>query len=252
MGAGRLQNQTIMASTSETGHAKNVSNFETLISFCTGYGELYKPSNSDIKLSTLTTFHTESKAALKLVNTTKTPFNEVEGQRKLIFKLLKPLATKVIGALRGVNAPSTVIADAETINRKIQGRRADNTKEVTPPGETPKDKISVSQQSYDMQIEHFDYLIELVSIEPKYVPNEIPLQVGTLKDYKLQLEAINTAVKNTYVPYSNAMMARDKKLYDPQTGLVETAQVVKNYVKSIFSASSPEYKQINKLRFKVI
>ena len=48
------------------------------------------------------------------------------------------------------------------------------------------------------------------------------------------------------------MIARNKRLYDPQTGLVERAQVVKNYVKSIFGASSPEYKLINKLRFKVI
>ena len=241
-----------MASTSETGHAKNVSNFETIISYCTGYGTTYNPSNSNILLSGLTTLHTQSKASVKLVNTTASPFNDVEGQRKLIFKPLKPLSTKVLGALRGVDAPSTVIADAETINRKIQGKRADNSVEETPVGETPKDKISVSQQSYDMQIDHFDKLIQLVAIEPKYIPNEIPLKVVTLNSYKTQLETINTAVKNAYTPYSSAMIARDKKLYDPQTGLVERAQVVKNYVKSIFSASSPEYKLINKLHFKVI
>jgi len=241
-----------MASTSETGHAKNVSNFETMISYCTGYGADYNPSNPEILLSALTTLHTESKASVKLVNTTASPFNDAEGQRKLIFKPLKPLSTKVLGALRGVNAPSTVIADAETINRKIQGKRANNSTEETPVGETPKDKHSVSQQSYDMQIDHFDKLIELVNIEPKYTPNEIPLKVVTLNDYKTQLETINTAVKNAYTPYSNAMIARGKKLYDPQTGLVERAQVVKNYVKSVFGASSPEYKLINKLRFKVI
>jgi hypothetical protein len=103
-----------------------------------------------------------------------------------------------------------------------------------------------------MQIDHLEKLIELVAIEPKYTPNETPLKVDSLNDYKTQLETINTAVKNAYVPYSGAMIARDKKLYDPETGLVERAQVVKNYVKSIFSASSPEYKLINKLRFKVI
>ena len=241
-----------MASTSETGHAKNVSNFETMISYCTGYGATYNPSNSEILLSELTTLHNQSKDVVKLVNITVSPFNDAEGQRKLIFKPLKPLSTKVLGALRGVNAPSTVIADAETINRKIQGKRADNSVEETPVGETPKDKISVSQQSFDMQIDHFDKLIQLVTIEPKYTPNEIPLKVITLNGFKTQLEIINTAVKNAYTPYSSAMIARDKKLYDPQTGLVERAQVVKNYVKSIFGASSPEYKLINKLRFKII
>lgn len=241
-----------MASTSETGHSKNVSNFETMISYCTGYGVTYNPSNSDILLSELTTLHTDSKASVKLVKTTETPFNDVEGQRKLIFKPLKPLSTKVLGAIRSSGAPSTVIADAETINRKIQGKRAGNSVVETPTEEAPKDKISVSQQSYDMQIDHLEKLIELVDVEPKYNPNEIPLQIATLTNYKTQLETINTAVKNSYTPYSNAMIARDKKLYDPATGLVARAQLVKNYVKSIFGASSPEYKQINKLRFKTI
>ena len=241
-----------MASTSETGHSKNVSNFETMISYCTGYGVTYNPSNSDILLSELVTLYTDSKASVKLVKTTETPFNDVEGQRKLIFKPLKPLSTKVLGAIRSSGAPSTVIADAETINRKIQGKRADNSVVETPTEEAPKDKISVSQQSYDMQIDHLEKLIELVDVEPKYNPNEIPLQIATLTNYKTQLETINTAVKNSYTPYSNAMIARDKKLYDPATGLVARAQLVKNYVKSIFGASSPEYKQINKLRFKTI
>ncbi len=241
-----------MASSTETGHAKNVSNFETMISYCTGYGVTYNPSNSEISISVLTTLHDESKASVKLVKTTETPFNDVEGQRKLIFKPLKPLSTKVLGALRGANAPTTVIADAETINRKIQGKRADNSVVETPVGETPKDKISVSQQSYDMQIDHLDKLIQVVTIEPKYNPNEIPVKVATLNDYRTLLEKVNTDVKNSYVPYSNAMIARNKKLYNPETGLVSRAQIVKNYVKSIFGASSPEYRLINKLRFKVI
>ena len=208
-----------MASTSETGHAKNVSNFETMISYCTGYGTTYNPSNSEILLSEITTLHNESKATLKDVKTTKAPFDDVDGQRKTLFKPLKPLSTKVLGALRGVNAPATVIADAETINRKIQGKRADNSAVETPKDGTPKDKISVSQQSYDMQIDHFDKLIQVVTIEPKYIPNEAPVKVVALNDYKTQLENINSAVKNNYVPYSNAMIARDKKLYDPQSGL---------------------------------
>ena len=239
-------------SVSETGHAKNISNFETMISYCTGYGPTYNPSNPAILLTALTALHTESKEALKLVKTTETPFNKVEGQRKLLFKPLKPLATKVMGAIRSSGAPQTVIDDAETINRKIQGKRANTVKAEIPAGEIPKNKISVSQQSYDLQIDHLEKLIELAVAEPKYTPNETPLQVATLTNYKAELETINSSVKNAQTLYSNAMIARDKKLYDPITGLVSSAQVVKNYVKSIFGASSPEYKQINKLRFKNI
>ncbi|WP_445710323.1 hypothetical protein [Flavobacterium sp.] len=241
-----------MASSSEVGHAKNISNLETMISYCTGYGAAYNPSNPELTLQALATLHTESKAALKLVKTTERPFKDVEGQRKLLFKNLKPLATKVMGAIRSSGAPETVVENAETINRKIQGRRANTKEEPTPEGEKPKNKISVSQQSFDLQIDHLDKLIELTTVEPKYNPNETPLQVATLNNYKTALENINTIVKNAYTPYSNAMIARNKKLYDPEIGLVDRTQLVKNYVKSLYGASSSEYKQINKLRFKNI
>jgi hypothetical protein len=49
-----------MASTTETGHAKNVANFEDLISFCTGYGASYNPSKASIKLAALTTKRTDA------------------------------------------------------------------------------------------------------------------------------------------------------------------------------------------------
>ena len=37
----------------ETGHAKNVANFESMVSFVTGYGGDYKPGNAEIQLGQL-------------------------------------------------------------------------------------------------------------------------------------------------------------------------------------------------------
>lgn len=42
-----------MPSTSETGHAKNVANFQDLISFCTGYGATYNPSKAALSVANL-------------------------------------------------------------------------------------------------------------------------------------------------------------------------------------------------------
>jgi hypothetical protein len=53
-----------MPSTSETGHAKNVANFETLVSFCTGYGATYNPSRDALKVANLQTLLTAAKAAI--------------------------------------------------------------------------------------------------------------------------------------------------------------------------------------------
>ena len=53
-----------MASTSETGHAKNVANFDDLISFVTGYGTAYNLSKATIKLTALQTLSTMLKVQL--------------------------------------------------------------------------------------------------------------------------------------------------------------------------------------------
>ena len=44
-----------MASTSETGHAKNTANFQDLIEFVAGYGATFNPSKNSLKLRQLIT-----------------------------------------------------------------------------------------------------------------------------------------------------------------------------------------------------
>lgn len=241
-----------MATNIKTGHSKNITNFETLITICQGYGKEYNPSIEDIYISNLMAQYEEAKEILKNVKTTEAPFNDAEGQRKLLFEPLKSTATKIINALKGAKAPATVITDAETINRKIQGRRANTVIEKTTEGDMPKEKKSVSQQSHDMLIDHFEKMIALISLEPKYKPNEEHLKIETLSAYKNQLETINKAVKTSYIAYSDAMQKRNEKLYNPETGLVETAKTVKNYVKSVYGATHPKYKQLSKLSFRFL
>ena len=241
-----------MASNSETGHAKNIANFETLITRCAGYGTDYNPSNPLLDIDALRTLHTESKVDLNQVSVAKSPYDFIEGKRKTMFQPYGSLATQIMASLQSSGASETVINDAKTIYRKMQGRRAPGTMPETKEGETPKDRISVSQQSYDMKIEHLDKMIEHLNIETAYRPNEEKLKIESLKNYKQELEVINSKVKNAYVPYSQALNARNRKLYAPETGLVARAQLVKKYVKSIYKTQSPEYKMISKLPFKFL
>ena len=249
-----------MASTSETGHAKNVANLEDLISFCIGYGASYQPSKVAIQILTLNTLLANAQGSLSGVNISKTAFINATNTRQLAFEPLKKLSTRIVNALDATDATDKLVKDAQTINRKIQGKRAgDKTKPApTPippvppiPTPTPEDKsISVSQLSYDSLIDHFDKLITLVSSEPTYTPNETDLQVSTLQTLLGTLKATNTAVVNAYTNYSNSRITRDSILYTDISGLVDIALEVKKYVKSVFGASSPQYKQVSGLQFK--
>jgi hypothetical protein len=163
-----------MASTNETGHAKNVANFEDLIGFCNGYGAAYNPSKISIKIPSLQTLLTSGQGVLATTKTTKTDLDNATNAREIAFKPLKKLCTKVINALAATDAASQTNDDASTANFKIQGRRA-GTKAVAKPikdGQKAEEPISnsVSQQSFDGQIENFGKLIQTLTAEPLYTP----------------------------------------------------------------------------------
>ena len=243
-------NKNNKSSVSEVGHAKNVANFADLISYCTAYGSTYNPSKAALQLTALNTLLTSAQTELANVTTAKNTFNTVTGDRQLTFEPLKPLATKVFNYLSVTDAISEIIADAKTINNKLQGKRTGTTAENPPTeGENQNNTVSVSRQSYDMLTENFSALIDLVSSVPSYTPNETELTTASLTAYLGELQTANTNVINAEVAYSNARISRNSVLYSENTGLVDIASDVKKYVKAIFGATSPQYKQISGIKF---
>jgi hypothetical protein len=242
-----------MASTIETGHAKNVATFEELISYCTGYGATYNPVKASLKLPAMNTQLTGAQAALQAVKTAKTAFDNATNAREIAFTPLKPLATKIISALAATDSAPQTIDDARTIVNKIQGRRAKKVVSPDPTalaaGAEPVKTASTSQQSYDKLVDHFTQLITLLTAEPKYTPNENELKVVTLNTQSTDMKAKNTAVVNSQTAVSNARINRDKLLYGELTGMIDVAMDAKQYVKSIFGATSPQFKQISGLKF---
>ena len=245
-----------MQTTSETGHAKNVANFEALVSFCTGYGTTYNPSRDALKFANLQTVLTAAKAALAECKTTETIFDNATDARAEAFAPLQSLSTRIVTALAVSGVAKTVADGARTINRKLQGKRANSSPKLTPAvkeGETapagPATKSS-SQLSYDSLVEHFNGLIELVGSHAEYTPNETELNITPLLNYLSTLKAANTAVINAYTVWSNSRLIRNEILYAGSTGLVDIALDVKGYIKSVFNATSPQYGQVKGIAFK--
>lgn len=234
-----------MSSQSEKGHAKNVANFETQISFCTAYGTAYNPSKQSLKIDALNALLTQSRTSLSAVINAKNRFDLVANERQIQFNLLKSKSTRIINALAASDATQQTIDDAKSINRKIQGHRSS----PKPAKSEEKHTISTSQQSYDSLIENFSKLIDLLTSEPSYAPNEEELKVETLNTYAQQLRIANTNVINAHTVYSNSMISRNKIMYANVTGLIDMALSVKKYVKAVFGATSPQYKQVSGLEF---
>jgi ADP-heptose:LPS heptosyltransferase len=189
--------------------------------------------------------------------------------REIVFIPLTKLVTRIVNALDATDATTQVVKDAKTIARKLQGKRAEKLPPPPPPPPTPAMivlpspspsplptplpvtpiHISASQMSFDNRIENFSKLITLLTNEPLYAPNETDLKLIALNTLLTSLKNTNTAVVNGTTLLSNARIARNTMLYAIGTGLVDIAAEVKKYVKSIFGATSPQYKQVSGLKF---
>jgi hypothetical protein len=93
-----------MASTSETGHAKNVTNFQSLISFVTGYGAIYNHTKSKLQLSNLITKHATGQTDIGIVITDNTNYNNKVNERIAEFSDVKSLSTRLTNALETTDA----------------------------------------------------------------------------------------------------------------------------------------------------
>ena len=246
-----------MTSNSETGHAKNVANFDQLISFVAGYGATYNPSKAGIKLTALQTIATNAKTAIGAVNATIPAYSNAVSAREVAFKPISKLATRVGNAIKATDTTDQVDESAKTIIRKLQGTRAtpkktEEEKAIAKAKGTETKEVSSAQLSYDSQIDSFDKLIKLLASVALYAPNEAELKVTALTAILNDLRAKNTAVISATTLLSNARISRNVILYKENTGLVDITVDTKTYIKSLYGATSPQYKQVSKLEFKVV
>lgn len=239
------------SSVSETGHSKNIANLQDLISFCTAYGDKYNPVKEELKISSLEALYEDALLKLNEAQTKKTLFDNATNQRAEVFKELNPLATKVVNALAVSETNPLMLSNAKSYNKKLQGRTKakPETEKSGEETENPTRTISTSQQSYDSKINYFSNLIQVLEQSAAYNPNEEELKTTVLHDKLADMKNKNTLLIHANTEYSNARLSRDQVLYNDLTGLCQIAKEVKQYVKSVFGAISPQYKQISSLLF---
>jgi len=103
--------------------------------------------------------------------------------------------------------------------------------------------------SFDKRLDNFDKLIRFLTSVPQYLPNEADLKLATLTTHYNLLKTKNSAVLALEPALTNARVLRNKLLYNEITGLVDVAMNVKTYIKSVYGASSPQFKKISAIKF---
>jgi hypothetical protein len=240
-----------MASTIESGISTYVGHFQQLTDICAGFGGPYNPQVAALTIDSLRAKHTAVEAAINLVDTRLPIYVAAESERNSAFDRVPPIATRVQASAIIFNLPAGIIAQIKEVVRKIRGKRA---KPIVPgrlrPDGQPVKYISAAQTSFNEQVEHFNRLIDLVASQAAYTPAEPDLTVDGLTSLLDRLRFTNDSVMDAITPLSAARQARDLELFAPRTGMIDTALAVKEYVKAVFGAKSPQYKEVKHITFR--
>ena len=97
-----------MPSTSETGHAKNVANYEKLIANITAFGTPYNPSKASLKLPELNNQLAAAQECISIVNSSEPAYKNAVSARDVAFAPLSKLITRVNNALKASDTTTQV------------------------------------------------------------------------------------------------------------------------------------------------
>jgi hypothetical protein len=84
----------------ETGHAKNVENWQKMIAACTGFGGDYKPSNVNLTVASMTTLLTDVETEMDGVQTSIVPWKNKVTDRENIYTGVRPRTTQILAAFK--------------------------------------------------------------------------------------------------------------------------------------------------------
>ncbi len=243
-----------MRRNSDKGHVTNVYSLNALIASVSTYGEAYNPSISLIKLPAM---QETSGIATEVVAMNTNAYSEWKTAvttRDLAFKPLSGLVTRAMNFLKATGIQKHVYDQVNAVARKIKGQRASKKIKPEPPVDgaepepTPK-QISASQMGFDNRIENFAVWIQMMAAIPEYNPNEVDLKIESLSILHADLAAKDNDYYVAEAALDSSRITRNQVLYTPTIGLCDVGRTSKNYVKAVFGASSPQFKQISKIQF---
>lgn len=251
-----------MASTSETGHKKNLANIDKVIDLVTQFGATYNPSNPLITVAGLNTLKSQCTLTENNADTTYITFKNDTNAREVAFDPVAKTASAINDHVKTLSISQQTIDDVTALTKVIRGDytgkltkadagklNSENSTNTSEEETTETNTVSTSRQSYDNILANLNKLVQLVASNTSYVPNESKIQVVTLNALVITLTAKNLAAVTATNAYFLARNQRNLTFYAPQTGLCDIMKKAKLYVKQVYGTNSAEYKQITTIKF---
>lgn len=237
----------------KTNHEKVVASWDKVLEACNAHGAMYNPSKTSLKVTAMKDLLTSARESIAAVDKTENQLILAINNRQGAFKNLPMLATRIVNALTVTDAPAELIADARRYQLRFRYPATDKSATDAQGQEsgvsaTDKSRGPISHLDFESKIKNLKALISLAASEPTYQPNEADLQIEELNQVHASLISTHKAVALAELALNNARMARNEILYG-ESGLKNSAKLVKKYMRSAFGSTSPEFNYINGIYF---
>jgi hypothetical protein len=151
---------------------KTVGSYEGFVELCSGYRG-YNPGSPNLTVSALRELSGKARASIEAFNVAKSEMNRVTNDREIAFDSLRKLVSGISFALAASGASEQTMKDVRAFLRQMSSRK--KSRDPIPSGQTePESSRPFSQGGYETMTNQFAQLVQLVSLEPKYQPNEAP------------------------------------------------------------------------------
>ncbi|HFG0578587.1 hypothetical protein LIS90_12175 [Flavobacterium psychrophilum] len=235
-----------MASTTETGHNKNVANFSTAYQIVEEMGAIYNPSNSNLLLANLEPKKVSLGGTITVLNDKKPVYKNAVADREVAISPLGKRMSKALNYSKSIDISDT---DKENIASQVKKIRGDKKSKKINLDTAEVETISTSQMSYDSRIANLQTVTSQFASHPEYAPNETEIQIPTLQAYHTELTTLSNLVNLAGNALITARKDRNQILYFDDQNIIQLMKDIKNYVKSLGDIAKPYYKALVKLKF---
>lgn len=237
-----------MASKFETGHFKNLSNFSTLLTYLATQ-PTYAPDAAELTLPQLQNFLTDMEDATNQLITDAQATQQLINDRQQTFEQARKLAKRIMLYLEANSTDDEAIKDVRTHYNEMQSKKVTKVQTVNEDGSTSEKTYSSNRLSYTSMAEHFQNMVERLKTVPGYAPSDNAIKIDTLEDLSAALHTANNSIATSFVTVTNTRNHRDQLMYSKNTGLVDLAFRIKNYLKYKYGAQSDQYHFANNLKY---
>lgn len=244
-----------MKSANLSGNEQNVTNLGLLITVINTFGPAYNPPKPSLTIPGLTELFEKGKLEINAANIAEVTYNNALSARSVAFDGYDGLITRSINALRIMDVPAQTLAQAEALVRELRGKRAselltDEELAAAKAEGNPTKQVVKHNSTFNSKLENSEKYILLLESIPDYKPNEPELTTPALRSKLEDMKTKHEQVLSSNAALDAARLSRDTLLYADNTGLVDNALNAKTYTKSVFGATSPQYKQVSGIEFK--